>query len=152
VRVTDPVTDRGTLPANIAPLGHAELPDKRGGVPRTDFFIAWEPGCGNSLAIATPSPRGEGKDQDRVGQGLATPLQFIKGVGPARAKLLAKVGLETIEDALFCLPSRHEDRSQLTALGRVAPGDAVTCAGTIRGVSPPPHGRSRAPLSVLLGD
>ena len=86
------------------------------------------------------------------GAGLDTSLQYVTGVGPQRAKLLAKLGLTTVEDALFHLPSRHEDRSQLVALARVTEGESRTCAGTIRGVSPPPRGRSRAPLSVLLGD
>src|SRR5262249_23784354 len=79
-------------------------------------------------------------------------LQYVKGIGPQRAKLLAKLGLETVEDALFHLPARHEDRSQLVPLRSITPGDARTCAGIIRGVSPPPRGRPRSPLSVLLGD
>ncbi len=62
------------------------------------------------------------------------------------------MNLVTVEDALFHLPSRHEDRSQLVPLARITPGESRTCAGTIRGVSPPPRGRSRRPLSVLLGD
>jgi len=86
------------------------------------------------------------------GQGLDTPLRFVTGIGPQRAKLLAKLGLDTVEDVLLHLPSRHEDRSQIVPLGRITEGESRTCAGTIRGVSPPPRGRARAPLSVLLGD
>ena len=83
---------------------------------------------------------------------LATPLQFIKGVGPQRAKLLANLGLHSVEDALYYLPARHEDRSHLTPLRSLKPDDVTTVMGTIRAVSPPPRGRPRAPLSVLLGD
>jgi len=83
---------------------------------------------------------------------LATPLQFLKGVGPGRAKLLANLGLHTVEDALYYLPARHEDRSQLTSLRSLKPNDVTTVAGTIRAVSPPPRGRPRVPLSVLLSD
>ncbi len=83
---------------------------------------------------------------------LATPLQFLKGVGPGRAKLLANLGLHTVEDALYYLPARHEDRSQLTPLRSLKPNDVTTVAGTIRAVSPPPRGRPRVPLSVLLSD
>jgi len=84
---------------------------------------------------------------------LDTPLQFVKGVGPQRAQLLAKRGVLTVLDALLYLPSRHEDRSQLIPLRRVTPGDARTCAGTIAGISPPPaRGRGRAPLAVVLRD
>jgi ATP-dependent DNA helicase RecG len=83
---------------------------------------------------------------------LATPLQFLKGVGPQRAKLLANLGLVTVEDALYYLPVRHEDRSQLTPLRSLKPNDVTTVTGTIRAVSPPPRGRPRVPLSVLLSD
>ena len=61
-------------------------------------------------AVDATSARG------RRRQGLDTPLQFVTGVGPQRAKLLAKLGLDTVEDVLLHLPSRHEDRSQLVAL------------------------------------
>jgi ATP-dependent DNA helicase RecG len=84
--------------------------------------------------------------------GLATPLQYVKGVGPQRAKLLAKKGLETVEDALFFLPIRHEDRTRLTPLRAIQVGQVVTCAGTIAGISPPPPGRARVPLVLLLRD
>ena len=83
---------------------------------------------------------------------LATPLQFVKGIGPQRAKLLANLGLHTVEDALYYLPTRHEDRSQLTPLRSLKPNDVTTVSGTIRAISPPPRGRPRVPLSVLLSD
>jgi ATP-dependent DNA helicase RecG len=84
--------------------------------------------------------------------GLATPLQFLKGVGPRRAEQLGKKGLQTVEDALFFLPLRHEDRTRLTPLRALQPGQVATCSGTIVGVSPPPPGRARTPFSVLLRD
>ncbi|HEU4368032.1 MAG TPA: ATP-dependent DNA helicase RecG [Methylomirabilota bacterium] len=84
--------------------------------------------------------------------GLATRLQYVKGVGPQRAKLLEKKGLATVEDALFFVPIRHEDRTRLTPLRSIQVGQVVTCAGTIAGISPPPPGRARAPLVLLLRD
>ena len=83
---------------------------------------------------------------------LATPLQFVKGIGPQRAKLLGNLGLHTVEDALYYLPARHEDRSQLTPIRGLKPDDVTTITGTIRAISPPPRGRPRVPLSVLLSD
>ncbi|HEY4910434.1 MAG TPA: ATP-dependent DNA helicase RecG [Methylomirabilota bacterium] len=86
-------------------------------------------------------------------RGPQTTLGELPGVGPQRAKLLAKLGLATIEDALVRhLPLRHEDRSQIIPLGRVTVGEARTCAGTIAGISPPPRGRGRMPLVVLIRD
>jgi ATP-dependent DNA helicase RecG len=84
--------------------------------------------------------------------GLATALQYLKGVGPERAKLLARKGLTTVEDALFFLPIRHEDRTRLTPLRSIQVGQVVTCTGIVAGISPPPPGRARAPLVLLLRD
>jgi ATP-dependent DNA helicase RecG len=84
--------------------------------------------------------------------GLATPLQFLKGVGPERAKLLARKGLDTVGDALFFIPLRHEDRTRFTPFRALQLGSSVTCSGVITGISPPPPGRRRAPLTLLLRD
>ena len=48
--------------------------------------------------------------QTAAASNLATPLQFVKGVGPQRAGQLGRKGLRTVEDALFFVPLRHEDR------------------------------------------
>src|SRR5882724_13094843 len=84
--------------------------------------------------------------------GLRTPLQFLKGVGPQRAALLAKKALTTVEDALFFVPLRHEDRTRLTPFRALQPGQAQTCSGVIVGLSPPPPGRSRMPFTAMLRD
>ncbi len=84
--------------------------------------------------------------------GLGSPLQYVKGIGPRRAAQLEKKGLRTIEDALFFVPRRHEDRTRLTLLRALAIGESQTCGGTIVGISEPPPGRSRAPLKIGLRD
>jgi ATP-dependent DNA helicase RecG len=85
--------------------------------------------------------------------GPGTALGDLPGVGPQRAKTLARLGLDTIADALVQhLPLRHEDRSRIIPLGRVSVGEARTCAGTIAGISPPPRGRPRMPLVVMIRD
>ncbi|MGH7278258.1 MAG: DEAD/DEAH box helicase, partial [Candidatus Rokuibacteriota bacterium] len=90
--------------------------------------------------------------QTAAATGLATPLQFLKGVGPQRAALLARKGLVTVEDALFFIPRRHEDRTRLTPLRALQPGAAYTVTGVVAGLSPPPRGRTRAPFAALLRD
>ena len=113
-------------------------------------FIAWGPRRGNRLGI---KPERQTAAPSVSVERLDTPLQFVKGVGPQRAKLYEKLGLETVGDALLHLPRRHEDRSELTPLGRLAVGPAPrTCAGTVAGVSPPPRGRPQVPLFVTLRD
>ncbi len=86
------------------------------------------------------------------GLGLQDRLQYLTGVGPQRATLLSRLGLETIEDALFFVPGRHEDRSRLTPFRELAEGIAQSCAGTVVRVNPPPRGVPRVPLSVSFRD
>jgi len=90
--------------------------------------------------------------QTRAPVGPTTPLQYVKGVGPHRAKLLERKGLVTVGDALFHLPMRHEDRTRFTPLRAIRPGETVTCSGVVTGISPPPPGRRRQPLVILLRD
>ena len=58
-------------------------------------------------------------------------IRFAKGVGPKRAALLEKLGIRTIEDALWFLPWRYEDRSHIMPIGKLVPDEKATIAGTI---------------------
>ena len=60
------------------------------------------------------------------------PIRFSRGVGPKRAALLEKLGVHTVEDALWFLPWRYEDRSVITAISDLAPGARASICGTIR--------------------
>ena len=59
------------------------------------------------------------------------PIQYAKGVGPKRAALLAKLGVATVEDALWYVPRRYEDRSALLPIGQLVPGVIATVCGTV---------------------
>ena len=45
----------------------------------------------------------------------------LKGVGDALAEKLAKIGIHTIQDLLFHLPLRYQDRTRLTPIGTLQP-------------------------------
>jgi ATP-dependent DNA helicase RecG len=62
---------------------------------------------------------------------LATPVQFLKGVGPRRAADLERAGLVTVEDLLYRFPLRYEDRSRLQAIGSLKPGRPASVTGRI---------------------
>jgi len=62
---------------------------------------------------------------------LATPLQYLKGVGPRRAADLARAGLQTVEDLLYRFPLRYEDRSRFATIASLKPGQAASIAGRI---------------------
>lgn len=59
------------------------------------------------------------------------PLQALKGIGPQRAALFARLGIRTVGDLLYHLPRRYEDMAHLTPLGRVTPGGRVTVRGLV---------------------
>src|SRR5436305_2650181 len=63
---------------------------------------------------------------------LATPLQYLKGVGPRRAADLQRIGLATIEDLLYRFPLRYEDRGHLQPISNLTPGQHVAIAGRIQ--------------------
>lgn len=62
---------------------------------------------------------------------LAQPVQYVRGVGPRRADLLARLSLHTVGDLLWCLPIRYEDRRNLTPLGMLQAGIRQTFCGTV---------------------
>ena len=63
---------------------------------------------------------------------LKTGIQFIKGVGPRLSELLAKRDIRTVEDALFCLPHRYEDRRELTLIRNLKPGLTQVFQGKVQ--------------------
>lgn len=62
---------------------------------------------------------------------LQTAIQYIKGIGPKSAELLAKRDIKTVEDALFCLPLRYEDRREVVPIKQLKPGSSRVFQGTI---------------------
>jgi len=59
---------------------------------------------------------------------LATPLQYLKGVGPRRAADLERAGLLTVEDLLYRFPIRYEDRSRLQPIATLKPAQTASIA------------------------
>ena len=55
-----------------------------------------------------------------------TPVQYVKGVGPARAGLLKRLGIETLQDILFYFPWRYEDRRDLRKISSLKYGNHET--------------------------
>jgi ATP-dependent DNA helicase RecG len=63
---------------------------------------------------------------------LSTPLQFLKGVGPRKAADLKRAGLVTVEDLLYRLPFRYEDRSRMQPISSLRPGNKAAVLGEIK--------------------
>jgi ATP-dependent DNA helicase RecG len=66
---------------------------------------------------------------------LETPVQFVKGIGPAIATMLAEKEILTVEDLLLHLPFRYEDRLNPRALSELKPGETASVIGEVRGAA-----------------
>ena len=66
---------------------------------------------------------------------LETPIQFVKGIGPAIAQMLAEKGIATVEDLLMHLPFRYEDRLNPRALSELKAGETASVIGEVRGAA-----------------
>lgn len=58
-------------------------------------------------------------------------IRFAKGVGPKRSAVLQRLGIATVEDALWTVPWRYEDRSVMTPIGELVPGVVASICGTV---------------------
>ena len=68
----------------------------------------------------------------RAEESLATlPITQLKGVGAKVAEKLAKIGLNTVQDVLFHLPSRYEDRTRIYTIGDCRPFTHVSILGEV---------------------
>ncbi|HEY6007441.1 MAG TPA: AbrB/MazE/SpoVT family DNA-binding domain-containing protein, partial [Geobacteraceae bacterium] len=74
---------------------------------------------------------------------LDTPIQFIKGVGPRLAEILAKKGITTVEDALYQLPNRYEDRRELKPVAKLRPGSTEVFSAEVVSAEVGSGGRRR---------
>jgi ATP-dependent DNA helicase RecG len=63
---------------------------------------------------------------------LATPVKYVKGVGPRIADVLAGKGIHTVGDLLHYLPFRYEDRLNPRGISELRPGEMATVIGEVR--------------------
>jgi len=59
------------------------------------------------------------------------PVAEVKGVGDKLAEKLARLGILSVQDLLLHLPYRYEDRTRISAIGDVRPGQRVSIIGSI---------------------
>jgi ATP-dependent DNA helicase RecG len=83
---------------------------------------------------------------------LNDPMQFIKGVGPRKAILLEKLHLTSIEDCLYFLPFRFEDRTQFKKISQAVPGEYVTLTGEVLNSGTIFMGRRKRVFEVIVQD
>ncbi len=80
----------------------------------------------------------------------SSPLTDLSGVGPALAKKLERLNVHRVEDLLFLLPLRYEDRTQLVPIGALQPGNRSLITGEVLLAETAYRGRRN--LLVRIGD
>jgi len=60
-----------------------------------------------------------------------TSIQYIKGVGPAKKRLFANLGVESVEDLLYLFPRRYEDRRHRVAIRDAVIGECQSLTGRV---------------------
>jgi ATP-dependent DNA helicase RecG len=145
----------------------SSMEEKKDRIARSMRIMAQLEGYGNGEVKAKAEATGEGRAEwTEVGgwrleakahggraEALRQPIQFVKGVGPRIAKKLEKKGVRTIEDTLYFLPRRYEDRRVIKKISEIQVGKVETVlaevllAGTVLY-----KGNRKRVFEVIVGD
>jgi ATP-dependent DNA helicase RecG len=96
----------------------------------------------SSVPPETPGPS--------AAERLATPAQFVKGIGPQRAELLAKLDLHYARDFLFFFPRAYQDLSELREIDQLEVGRPASVVGIVEEVELRNTGPGKSLLGMLL--
>ncbi|MGR9045224.1 MAG: ATP-dependent DNA helicase RecG [Gammaproteobacteria bacterium] len=81
---------------------------------------------------------------------LSRPVDSLAGIGRQTAVRLEKLGIRTLQDLVFHLPLRYEDRTRIYPIGRLKPGMTVLIRGEVELTDVLLRGRKS--LLVRIGD
>lgn len=82
---------------------------------------------------------------------LEDSVQYLKGIGPEKAKALDSVGIKTVEDLLYYIPFRYLDRSTILPMNKLKVGTPATVMGRVEsfGIK---KGRRKPQFQVIIRD
>src|SRR5437773_4998779 len=89
-------------------------------------------------------------EQKSPADSLTTPVQYLKGVGPQRAELLAKLELHYAADLLFFFPRAYQDMSELRDIDQLEEKQLASVVGVIEEVDLRNTGPGKSLLGMLL--
>ena len=82
------------------------------------------------MAVCPPGPVAAPIKHPRSSR-LDDEIQYLKGVGPAGAGILGKMGIFTVGDLLKHVPRRYEDRTSYRRIRELRPGESATILGRV---------------------
>jgi ATP-dependent DNA helicase RecG len=80
----------------------------------------------------TPGSRQPGAGEGSDPSGESRPVTALRGVGFSLAQKLGRLGVETVQDLLFLLPLRYEDRTRTVPIGSLEPGARAVVEGEVQ--------------------
>ena len=84
---------------------------------------------------------------------LQDSITLLKGIGPKKAEIFARLGIDTVEDLIFTFPRIYEDRRQITPIAGLKPEEAASFSGSVDIIRPGAFkGRGRRVLNILISD
>ncbi len=81
--------------------------------------------------MTNPSPK-MGRSTAAGPEAHTVPVSTLKGVGPKLAEKLEHLGISTLQDLLFHLPLRYQDRTRIVPIGTLRPGDEAVVEGEVQ--------------------
>lgn len=134
-----PQPDRSRQP------GNASQPSRNG-----------QPSDRQSRPVSTQPPRVPPvppPSNDALEQGLNAPVSVLQGIGPANAKTLSTIGINTLDDLLHYYPRRYDDYSKMKPINRLSVGEVVTILAAVKRVDNRSlHGGKREITEAILDD
>ena len=110
-----------------------------------------KPSPQKKVLIKEPAPSFHKETTERLKK-LSTPIQYLKGVGPKLAEIFFKAkGIKTVEDFLYFLPIRYEDRRDVRKISLLEVGMNGTTTGEVVVAGPVQYGRRRG-YEVVITD
>ena len=85
-----------------------------------------------------------------LGLSLSTPVQYLKGVGPQRAQVLQRLGLQTAQDLMFFFPRDYVDLSEQRAIEQLSEGQPASVVGEVVEVDQKTTQSGKSMVGVLL--
>jgi len=78
---------------------------------------------------------------------LNSPITVLKGIGPKKAQLFAKLGIHSVWDLVYYFPSGYEDRRKFCTIAQCVPGEL--CCIKVRAVRQVQERRLKPKLSLF---
>jgi ATP-dependent DNA helicase RecG len=100
---------------------------------------------------APPAATQDIPDAETCFEKLSVSVQFVKGVGPKIANLLARKGINNVEELLYFLPRQYEDRRLVKTIKEALPGRKETLMGVVGDSQIRSYGRAKI-LEVKITD